>query len=280
MTDPETGTEPDPDPEELLAAAREAAAAAVSLIVDERPTRLRVSDKSTSTDHVTEMDVASENRIREILGRLRPADALLGEEHGGDLAADGVTWIIDPIDGTTNYLYDHPGYAVSVAAWVGGEPLVGVVADPTHRRTYWARRGAGSFCESGGTGTQRLALADPPPLERMLVATGFGYEPSRRAKQAEVVAELISQVRDIRRMGAAAVDMCSVAAGRVDAYYEAGLSIWDLAAGQLIATEAGAAVEAIEGGPPKPGSVLVCHPDRIDSLRSLLLSCGIESTLT
>ena len=94
------------------------------------------------------------------------------------------------------------------------------------------------------------------------------------------MAELISQIRDIRRMGAAAVDMCSVAAGRVDAYYEAGLSIWDLAAGQLIATEAGAAVEAIEGGPPKPGSVLVCHPDRIDSMRSLLLSCGIESTLT
>lgn len=267
---------------ELLGVARTAAAAAAALIVDERPAELRVSQKSSATDHVTEMDVAAETRIRAVLAELRPGDAVLGEEHGGELAAEGITWIVDPIDGTTNYLYDHPGYAVSVAAWDGDTPLAGVVADPTHSRTYYAARGAGAWCEGpppGDTPAVRLHLTDPPPLASMLVATGFGYDPARRSAQGAVVAELIGRIRDIRRMGAAALDMCSVAAGRVDAYYEAGLSIWDLAAGQLVASQAGAAVEAIEGGPARPGSILVCHPARIDELRELLMRSGVAELL-
>ena len=272
--DPEPSGNHDPDLiAELLAVAREAAAAAANLVHRERPGTLMVHQKSSATDHVTDMDRASESLIRGVILNRRPQDSVVGEEEGGVAADEGVTWWVDPIDGTTNYVYDHPGYAVSVAAWSEGEPLVGVVEDPTHARTYWAGRGTGAYCNG-----EPIRLADPPPLDRLLVATGFGYDPEQRRAQGRVVAELVPQVRDIRRMGAAAVDLCSVAAGRVDAYYEAGLSAWDLAAGMLVATEAGATVESIEGGPPRPGSVLACHPARIDELRELLVSCGASGT--
>ena len=255
---------------ELLPIARGAAQAAASLIHDERPPRLQVEEKSSATDHVTDMDRAAEAVIRRIIAEHRPGDAIVGEEEGGSAGDDSrVTWWIDPIDGTTNYVYDHPGYNVSVGATVGGVGVVGVVADPTHARTYSASLGAGASCNG-----ERLALRDPPPLERMLVATGFGYDPRRRAAQGQVVARILPLIRDIRRMGAAGLDLCSVASGRVDAYYEAGLSAWDLAAGSVVASEAGAAVEAIEGGPARPGSVLVCHPERIGELRELLVGSG------
>lgn len=271
----------------LLAVATEAARVAVEVIHHDRPDALRVETKSSATDHVTHMDLAAEDTIREVIAGARPHDAVLGEEHGGEIDPLGVTWIVDPIDGTTNYLYDHPGYAVSIAAWIDGSPMVGVVADPTHARTYWAVRDRGSLCRtdervSGGAGSpppKAMRLADPPPLDEMLVATGFGYDREQRRLQGTVVASLLPRIRDIRRMGAAAVDLCSVAAGRVDAYYETGLSIWDLAAGWLIASEAGAAVEAIEGGPPRPGSVLVAHRERIAELRSLLMECGVGAVL-
>ncbi len=266
----------DADPDELLRTAITAARTAVGLIHGNRPSELQVDTKSSTTDHVTQMDLASEDAIRTVLADARPDDAVLGEEHGGEIDEGRVTWIVDPIDGTTNYLYDHPGYAVSIAAWEGGSAVVGVVADPTHARSYWAVRGSGSFCGDASfvSGT-RLGLGPPKPLDQMLVATGFSYDRDRRARQGSVLAALLGRIRDVRRMGAAAVDLCSVATGRVDAYYEAGLSIWDLAAGWLIATEAGVAVESIEGGPPTPGSVLAAHPQRIAELRSALLECGV-----
>jgi fructose-1,6-bisphosphatase/inositol monophosphatase family enzyme len=261
---------------ELLSIAEEAAAAAVKLIHTERPDSFLVESKSTATDHVTEMDRASEDLIRRIIASRRPGDTVVGEEGGTGTGTgtgtDGVTWWVDPIDGTTNYVYDHPGYAVSVAAAVDGVVVAGVVADPTHARTYSARLGAGARC-----GDRRLRLGPPPPLERALVATGFGYDPVRRAAQGEVVARLLPRVRDIRRMGAAAVDLCSVAAGRVDAYYEAGLSMWDLAAGSLIASEAGARLGGLDGGPLRPGSVLAAHPDLFGPLADLLAELGAGS---
>lgn len=277
--------EPSAPGADLLEVALLAAREAVRLIHDERPASLEVSTKSSATDHVTQMDLRAEEAIRSVLGDRRPGDAVLGEEHGGAIDPTGITWVVDPIDGTTNYLYDHPGYAVSVAAWDGGSPLVGVVADPTHDRTYFAVAGQGAWCASpadrarGPAGIQRLAIGGPAPLDRMLVATGFGYDSDRRAAQGRVAAALLPHVRDIRRMGAAALDLCSVGAGRVDAYYEAGLSVWDLAAGRLVATEAGAALEAIEGGPPRPGSILAAHPERIGDLRRLLVDCGVLSTV-
>lgn len=256
--------------EELLRVARRAATAAAELVHDRRPDQLSVQQKSSATDHVTQMDLAAEALIREVITAERPDDAVVGEEEGEAGGRSGVTWWIDPIDGTTNYVYDHPGYAVSVAAAVGEHTVAGVVADPTHHRTYWAIRQGGAFCD----GRRLLLRPGPPEPAGCLLATGFGYDPARRAAQGEVVARLLPQVRDIRRMGAASLDLCSVASGRVDAYFEAGLSRWDLAAGSLVAEEAGARLGAIEGGPARPGSVLAAHPERFEALRALLLSCG------
>jgi myo-inositol-1(or 4)-monophosphatase len=264
--------------DELLGVAREAADAAVDLIHAHRPDTLDIDDKSSATDHVTQMDRASELLIRRIIGRHRPTDTVVGEEggtvDGTDTGTGAVTWWLDPIDGTTNYVYDHPGYAVSIAAAVGGRTVAAVVADPTHGRTYWATRGGGAFCN----GRELRLPAGARPLTHMLVATGFGYDPAHRAEQGAVVARLLPRVRDIRRMGAAAVDLCSVAAGRVDAYFEAGLSAWDLAAGSLVAEEAGALLGAVEGGPPRPGSVVVAHPDRFEEFRDLIVACGARGT--
>jgi myo-inositol-1(or 4)-monophosphatase len=262
---------------ELLGVALEAAAAAVDLIHTRRPHTFGIDAKSTLTDLVTEMDTASEALIRDVIGRRRPDDTVVGEEGGEQRAsasgadATGVTWWVDPIDGTTNYVYDHPGYNVSIAAGVAGRTLVGVVADPTHGRTYSAVRGGGARCDE-----VPLSIGAAPPLERALVATGFAYDAGRRGRQGRVVAELLPQVRDIRRMGAAAMDLCSVASGRVDAYYEAGLSIWDLAAGALIAEEAGVRTGSLDGGPVRPESVLATHPDLFEPLRALLVGFGAD----
>jgi len=270
--------------DELLEVALGAAAAAVELIHEQRPASLRISQKSSATDHVTEMDVASEQLIRRHIAASRPHDLVVGEEGQAEaVAADGsaaapdpeqatdVTWWVDPIDGTTNYVYDHPGYNVSIAAQVAGRTVAAVVADPTHGRTYRATLGGGAFC-----GDRRLVLATPSIdspttlLATALVATGFSYSSERRARQGRVVAELLPRIRDIRRMGAAALDLCSVASGRVDAYYEVGLAMWDLAAGELIATEAGARVGPIPGGPGTPDSVLAAHPALFDVLGDAL----------
>ena len=256
--------------DDLLAVALEAAAEAVDLIHTNRPIELSVEAKSSATDHVTQMDRASESLIRSIIERRRPDDRIVGEEEGDSGSGDsGITWYVDPIDGTTNYVYDHPGYAVSIAAVVDGIGTVGVVADPTHGRTYHAVRGGPASCDG-----RPLRLGPPPSIAGALVATGFSYDAERRGRQGEVVARLLPRVRDIRRMGAAAVDLCSVAAGRVDAYFEAGLSAWDLAAGSVIAEAAGARLGALDGGPARPGSVLVAHPELFDPLLDLLQELG------
>lgn len=263
----------------LLEVAGLAAAAAVELIHTNRPVEFAVDRKSTPTDMVTEMDTASEALIRSVILGRRPGDVIVGEEGGevggeADGEADGaeqVRWLVDPIDGTTNYVYDHPGYNVSIAATLGGRTVAAVVADPTHARTYRAALGRGAWCNE-----QQLTLGDAAPLDRALVATGFAYDPARRARQGAVLAALIPRIRDVRRMGAAALDLCSVAAGRVDAYYEAGLGPWDLAAGALVAEEAGARTGTLDGGPVRPESVLVAHPDRFEELRELLVELGAD----
>ncbi|MFM7068313.1 MAG: inositol monophosphatase family protein, partial [Actinomycetes bacterium] len=225
--------------DELLALADRAACAAAELIVAERPAALRSETKSSSTDHVTEMDHAAEALIRSIVVAARPHDRIVGEEAGspdGD-GTSGLNWWIDPIDGTTNYMYDHPCYAVSVAVGDDAGTIAAVVADPTHARRYSAQRGHGARCTTDDGRVTPLLVPDPPSVDQALIATGFAYDPARRGRNGAVVAALLPQVRDVRRMGAAALDLCSVGAGRVDAYYEAGLSIWDIAGGRLIATE-------------------------------------------
>jgi myo-inositol-1(or 4)-monophosphatase len=268
--------------------AREAASVATELIVGERPGVLDRANKSTATDEVTQMDRASEQVIRKVIQRLRPDDSIVGEEHLPSSGTSGITWVVDPIDGTTNYIYDHPGYAVSIAACLSGDgakfqagdradqwmapggTLAAVVSDPTHGRTYSATLGGGADCN----GVALRLPSTSPELGQSLVATGFGYDAALRGVQGAVVARILPSIRDIRRMGAAAVDLCSVASGRVDAYYERNLSPWDLAAGLLIATEAGAAAGSIDGGLPRSDSILVAHPARLPELQELLARAG------
>ena len=231
--------------------------------------------KSSPTDVVTEMDRAAE---RLIAGRLlagRPADAMLGEE-GGESGQGRVRWIVDPLDGTVNYLYGLPDWAVSIAAEVAGEVVAGVVSIPLRGEVFTAVRGGGAWLRAAGAAPLRLRCNAGVPLARALVATGFGYSAGRRQVQGEVAAALLPRVRDIRRGGSCAVDLCSLAAGRVDAYYERGVNYWDFAAGGLVATEAGARLAGLAGKPPGPELVLAAEPALFGELHQLLAALDPE----
>ncbi|CAN5275133.1 inositol monophosphatase family protein [soil metagenome] len=256
--------------DELVALAERLALEAAALLVDGlRRDRVDVATKTSGTDMVTEMDHASEALILEGVRSVRPDDGFLGEEGSTVAGTSGVRWVIDPIDGTTNYLYSHPGFSVSIAVEVEGVAVVGVVVDPLHDDVFTAVRGGGARCN--GEPIRASAKADLPTA---LVGTGFAYEGDRRRRQAEVLGRIIGDIRDVRRMGAASVDLCSVACGRLDAYYERGLAPWDLAAGVLVAVEAGARVGALDGGPPSDAFVLAAAPAIFDPLRRLLSAAG------
>jgi fructose-1,6-bisphosphatase/inositol monophosphatase family enzyme len=226
------------DTAQLLAIARDAARHTGGFLLHERPADLGVAaTKSSPTDVVTEMDTAAEKLIIERIRAHRPDDGFLGEEGDASEGTSGVRWVIDPIDGTVNYLYDLPGWCVSIAAETADGTLIGVVEVPSLGETFHALRGGGAFRNG-----KPIRCRDAVAPARALVATGFGYTVERRSRQAEVIAAVLPRVRDLRRAGSAAIDLCSVAAGRVDAYYERGLNPWDVAAGALIAREAGAVV--------------------------------------
>ena len=226
---------------ELLAVALNASTVASRILLDERPAELSTDTKTSSVDVVTEMDRRSERAIREYIAAHRPGDAVLGEEGGATAGSSGVTWIVDPLDGTVNYLYDLPQWAVSIAAEVAGVTRVGVVAVPRLDEVFWASIGQGAFCTKASR-DHSLNVSAVSDLALSLVATGFAYTRGRRATQARGLVGVVPNVRDIRRAGAASVDLCHVAAGKVDAYFEKGLQPWDVAAGALIAREAGAIV--------------------------------------
>lgn len=206
-----------------------------------------VQAKSTPTDPVTVVDTETEWFLRDRLAQLRPGDAILGEEGGGPADVDGtadtetVTWVLDPIDGTVNFVYDIPAYAVSVAAQIAGESVAGAVADVAGGRVYSAGVGLGAHVFDGRN-VVSLRCTTIEELSLALLGTGFGYASRRRAAQAVLLAKMVPVVRDVRRIGAAALDLCMVAAGRLDGFYEHGLQPWDAAAGALIAAEAGARV--------------------------------------
>ena len=254
-----------PEPLELAALARRVAVMAATKAAELRRAGVSVDTKSTSTDMVTNADRATEALIVDHLLADRPDDGIVGEEGGERRGSTGVRWVIDPIDGTTNFVYDLPGWAVSIAAEVDGTVVAGAVVVPTFDAEFHAALGEGAWL-----GDQRLELGAPPPLDHALVGTGFGYAAEDRAWQGDLVARLLPRVRDIRRYGAAAVDLCLVAAGRLDAYFEYGLQPWDLAAGGLIVAEAGARVGTTAGEPVRPGDVMACHPDLFDDLVALL----------
>ena len=223
------------DVDQLYALARRLGFEAASLIEEGRSHAIQnVDTKSDPTDVVTAMDRACEQLLRERLAELRPDDGIHGEEHDEQDGTSGVRWIIDPIDGTVNYLYGLAGYAVSIGVEVDGTLEIGVVTQPTTGEQFHACRGRGAYCDE-----RRLTASTPDSLGVALVATGFGYLPERRAAQGAVAAALLPQVRDLRRLGSASLDLCNVAAGRVDGYYEWGTHIWDWAAGVVICREAG-----------------------------------------
>ncbi|MGH9231272.1 MAG: inositol monophosphatase family protein [Acidimicrobiales bacterium] len=262
-------------PAALLDLATDAAQRAADLLLDGMGrARTSVETKSTATDMVSEMDRASERLIVSTLLAARPDDGLVGEEGSASRGSSGLRWVIDPLDGTTNYLYGHPGWAVSVAAEDDAGVVAGVVIDPMHRDVFTATRGGGAWRNG-----EAIACSTLDDVRTALVATGFGYAAERRRGQAEVLVGLLPRIRDIRRMGAAAVDLCSVACGRVDAFFERGLAWWDLAAGALIAAEAGARVSAVDGGPvgPEAGSIMAAGPGVFNTLRELLRSLGAHN---
>jgi myo-inositol-1(or 4)-monophosphatase len=214
---------------------------------------------------VTEMDRAAEALIVDQLGRARPDDGIVGEEGTRQAGGSGVRWFVDPLDGTTNYLYRFPMYSVSLAAEVDGDVAVAVVHDPSRKEIFTAVRGQGATCNG-----RRLTVEGPPSLATALVATGFSYTPDRRLWQADLLTRVLPAVRDVRRLGSAALDLCWVAAGRVDAFYEHGLAPWDYSAGALIASEAGAWVGDLNGGPPSSEVTVAAPPHLADRLVELL----------
>jgi len=254
---------------DLLALTRGVAAEAAELVRQGAADGVRVAaTKSSAVDVVTDVDRAVEALIRDRLLAARPDDAVLGEE-GDDVAGtSGVRWIIDPIDGTVNFLYGIPQYAVSIAAELDGDIVAGVVVDVASRTEYAAARGAGATRDG-----QPIGVRGPAPLAERLVLTGFSYSAERRAVQAAAVARMLPQVRDLRRTGSCALDLCHLAEGAADAYVEEGTELWDHAAAGLIAREAGAQVEHAPGAGGR-NCVIAAPRHGFEEFRALVQTSG------
>ncbi len=255
------------DLDALLSLATDLAREAGELALSMREGIEQEDTKSTPTDVVTAADRAVERLLVDGIRRARPDDGVLGEEGAGIEGTSGVRWVLDPIDGTTNYLYAIPHWAVSVGVEVDGVTAVGVVNDAAKGELWQALRGDGSALNG-----RVLRCSDRDDLTQAMVATGFGYDARRRAAQAAVLPDLAPRVRDLRRFGAASLDLCAVAAGRVDAYYEQGLNPWDLSAGGLVAQEAGARVEGLRGRAAGFDLVLAAAPGVFAALHDLLVA--------
>lgn len=236
-----------------------------------------VRAKSTPTDPVTIVDTETERLLRDRLAELRPGEHVLGEEGGGssDDSVGRPTWVVDPIDGTVNFVYGLPAYVVSVAVQVDGQSVAGAIANVVDGAVYSAASGRGASVRHGGT-TAPLRCSHVHDLSMSLVGTGFGYDPQLRRRQASVLATLLPQIRDIRRLGSAALDLCLVAAGRLDAYFEENLNVWDWAAGALIASEAGAQIRvpSVSGPAGGRGLVVAAAPGIYDAFTDALGRAG------
>jgi len=263
------------DPAELLALAVAVAHEVGELIAAAAASDPEaVTTKTSATDMVTATDRAAEALITDRLLGARPGDGIVGEEGAAVEARSGVTWVVDPIDGTTNFAYGYPAFCTSIAAEVAGQAVVGVVHDPVRGQTFSAARGRGARLN----GRPAVIRKCGPPLAHALVGTGFGYDAARRAAQGAVLAHVLPHVRDVRRAGSAALDLCSVGCGRLDAYYERGLQHWDHAAGALIAAEAGAWVGTLEGGAlDSEQTIVAARPDLVEPLLALLRDAGAAS---
>jgi len=268
---------------ELRSVAISAAREAGNLLADRAGQVEVAATKSSPTDVVTEMDRRSEELIRSRILAARPADAILGEEGGliGNTGDAPALWVIDPLDGTVNYLYGLHDWAVSIAAeveWADGSRRIvaGAVYVPMRGELFCAVRGQGAWLQAGEDYWQPLQCGPGVALDQALVGTGFGYRKERRKVQGEVVAAMLPQVRDIRRVGVASVDLCAVAAGRLDGFYERGLNYWDWAAGALVATEAGAVVGGLNGEPVSSSMAVAAGPALFGPLSSALAALDPE----
>ena len=263
--------------DDLLALARSIAIEAGALAAERRREGVEVAaSKSSPVDVVTEADRETEALIRAALKAARPDDGFFGEESGAEQGTSGLTWVVDPIDGTVNFLYGIPHYAVSIAV-VEGEPdpltwtaLAGAVLNPASGELFTATAGGGAFLND-----RPISVGPGPELSQALVATGFAYDSGMRGTQGAVISQLLPQVRDIRRMGTASLDLCFVACGRFDAYFERTLSPWDHAAGALVAREAGATVKGLGDAAPSREFVLAAHPELAVRLERELVRLGI-----
>jgi myo-inositol-1(or 4)-monophosphatase len=261
---------------ELLDLARGVALEAGALVKQRRIEGVEVADrKSSPVDIVTAADREVEQLIRAQLAAKRPGDGFLGEESGAEKGTSGLTWVVDPIDGTVNYLYGIPQYAVSIAV-VEGEPdpltwraLAGCVFNPANDELYTATADGGAYL-----GTTPIRVADAVPLSQALIGTGFAYDSGERSRQGAIAAQLLPEVRDIRRIGTASLDLCFVAGGRFNAYYERTLSPWDHAAGALIARRAGARVSGLDGAAPSRDFILAAIPALAEQLERRLVEFG------
>jgi myo-inositol-1(or 4)-monophosphatase len=257
---------PDED-RQLLAVARDAAEAAAAELRERFGERARgVRSKSTPTDLVSDADLAAESAIRAVLAERRPGDAILAEE-GGESEGGDLRWVVDPLDGTINYLLRIPAYAVSIACEDAGGVLAGVVLDPSRDECFSATRSGPPMLNGESFSPGRRAES----LGVAMVATGFNYDANVRARQADVLTRLLPRVRDIRRVGAAALDLCWCAYGRYDAYYERGLNAWDVAAGGLIASRAGLEVRDLAARDGEPAGTVAAPAALIDELVGLIV---------
>ena len=261
---------------ELLRIARETAVEAGELAARLRREGVTVEGtKSSPIDIVTAADKAAEDLIRGRLAAARPDDGFLGEESGAEGGSSGLTWVVDPIDGTVNYLYDLPNWSVSIAVVEGDpdpaswRPLAGAVAAPALGELFTASARGGAHL-----GDRELHVREPAELDRALVSTGYHYTQEVRGNQARVAGHLIPLVRDLRRTGGAAIDLASVAAGRLDAFFEQGLNPWDQAAGGLLVTEAGGSITGLAGAAPGFRMVIAGAPQVVQELDDLLQRLG------
>ena len=269
MPDSESSAMRPPDLEALLALAQRLAARAATIHRQGLAHAHRVSTKSSRTDVVTEVDRDAERAIVEALLAERPDDAILGEEGSTKEGSTGIRWVIDPLDGSVNYLYHYPAYAVSIGVEIDGRYCVGVVHDSSRDRIYRAVLGVGATCD----GTP-LRINGSEQLAEALLASGFGYDARVREWQARQLVGVLPQMRDLRRSGSAAVDLCLLAENRVDAYYECGLKSWDFAAGGVIARAAGARVMVLEPEKGPAPLVIAANPRLFDQLLPLVLKAG------
>jgi myo-inositol-1(or 4)-monophosphatase len=244
-------------------ALRAARAAAAELVPRFGKAATGVSSKSSRTDLVSDADRAAESAILAVLATERPGDAVVAEEGGGSETASAVRWIVDPLDGTINYLWGIPHWSVSIAAVDERGTVAGVVFDPCRDEVFRAVRGEGAWCDD-----ERLTLGPAPELGEALVGTGFNYRAEERARQAPIIADLLSDVRDIRRFGSAALDLAWVAAGRLDVFFERGVEIWDWTAGALLVVEAGGVATPLAPTAERPAGIIAGPRPLVETLRA------------